>query len=82
MSKPSTTKLAKHIPSESTYKIIGPDDSLTEDHVTNRGDNVAETFVEHMVQVEERFINILRNPYLLICQQTMNISFKVLQNAT
>lgn len=61
VSKPSTTKLAKHIPSGFTYKIVGPDDSLTEDHVTYRGDNDAETFVEHMMQVEIILINILRN---------------------
>lgn len=62
VSKSSTTKLAKHITSGFTYKIVGLDDSLTEDHVTYRGENVAETFVDHMVQVEERLMNILRNP--------------------
>lgn len=58
--KSSTTKLAKHIPSGFTYKIVGPNDSLTDDHVTYRGENVAETFVQHMLQVEDRLINILR----------------------
>lgn len=62
VSKPSTTKLAKHIPSGFTFKIVGPDDSLTEDYVIYRGDNVAKTFVEHMVQLEERLIKIFRNP--------------------
>ena len=60
--KSSTTKMARHVPSGFTYKIVGPEDKLTEDHVTYRGNNVAETFVEHMVQVEERLITTLRNP--------------------
>jgi hypothetical protein len=47
--KSSTTKLAKHISSEFTYKIVGSDDNLTEDHVTYRGTNVAETFVRRDV---------------------------------
>lgn len=50
MSRSSTTKLAKHIPSGFTY-----------DHVTYRGENVAETFVQHILQIEDRLINILRN---------------------
>lgn len=58
--KSSTTKLAKHIPSGFTYKIVGSNDSLTDDHVTYRGENVAETFVQHMLQVEDQLINILR----------------------
>lgn len=58
--KSSTTKLAKHIPSGFTYKIVGPNDSVTDDHVTYRGENVAETFVQHMLQVEGQLINILR----------------------
>lgn len=58
--KSSTTKLAKHIPSGFTYKIVGANDSLTDDHVTCRGENVAETFVQHMIQVEDRLINFLR----------------------
>ena len=63
--KSSTTKMARHVPSGFTYKIVGPEDKLTEDHVTYRGNNVAETFVEHMVQVEERLIKTLRNPFPL-----------------
>jgi hypothetical protein len=49
----STTKLARHVPSGFTYKVVGPDTKLTEDYVTYRGD---------MVQVEERLITTIRNP--------------------
>ena len=60
--KSSTIKLAMHTPSGFTYKVVGLTDDITEDHVTYRGDNAAEVFVEHMVRLEERLVNVLRNP--------------------
>ena len=52
--KSSTIKLAMHTPSGFTYKVVGLTDDITEDHVTYRGDNAAEVFVEHMVRLEEK----------------------------
>jgi hypothetical protein len=76
ISGPSTTKLTKHIPSGFTYKIVGSDESLTEYHVTYRGENVAEKFVEHMVEVEERLITALRNPLPLAMSTEDEQSFQ------
>ena len=53
--------MTRRILSDFTYKIVGNENKLTENHVTYRGYNVAETFVEHMVQVEERLITTLKN---------------------
>ena len=44
-----TQKLTHHIPSGFAYKIVG----LDEEPVVYRGDNVADTFIEHMMEVEE-----------------------------
>jgi hypothetical protein len=61
-SKSSTIRLAKHKPSGFTYKVVGLNPDLTDDHVTYRGPNAADIFVDHMVKLEERLIHILRNP--------------------
>lgn len=45
-----------------SFRYFGLDDSLKEYHLAYCRDNVAETFVENMVQVEYRLITILRNP--------------------
>ena len=60
--KSSTIKLAMHTPSGFTYKVVGLMDDLTEDHVTYRGEHAAEVFVGHIVRLEERLVNVLRNP--------------------
>ena len=58
----------KHNENIKTYTIrfhiqnVGNEDKLTENHATYRGNTLAETFVEHMVQVEERLITTLKNP--------------------
>ena len=44
------------------YLVVGLTEDLTEDHVTYRGPNAAEVFIKHMVQLEERLINKIRNP--------------------
>ncbi|KAK3084100.1 hypothetical protein FSP39_008173 [Pinctada imbricata] len=60
-SKSSTIKLAKHKPSGFTYKVVGLNEDLTEDHVTYRGQDAADVFIDHMVELEERLIHVLRN---------------------
>ncbi|KAK3103044.1 hypothetical protein FSP39_016008 [Pinctada imbricata] len=60
-SKSSTIKLAKHKPSGFTYKVVGLNEDLTEDHVTYRGPDAADVFIDHMVELEERLIHVLRN---------------------
>jgi len=50
----STIRLAKHVPSGFTYKVVGVTEDLTEAHVTYRGPNAADVFVEHMVELEDR----------------------------
>ena len=44
-----TERLTHHVPSGFAYKIVG----LDEAPVVYRGDNVADTFVDHMMQVED-----------------------------
>ena len=75
----STIKLAKHVPSGFTYKVVGLTDDLTEDHVTYRGPNAAEVFVEHMIKLEERLINKLRNPKSM---EMTDEDFENFRNAT
>jgi hypothetical protein len=57
----STIRLAKNVPSGFTYKVVGVTEDLTEDHVTYRGPNAAEVFVQHMVELEDRLLNVLRD---------------------
>ena len=75
----STIKLAKHIPCGFTYKVVGLTNELTEDHVTYRGPNAAEVFIKHMVQLEERLINKLRNPKSM---EMTDEDFETFKNAT
>ena len=77
--KSSTIKLAMHTPSGFTYKVVGLTDDLTEDHVTYRGENAAEVFVGHMVRLEERLVNVLRNPKPMVMSDEDVHDF---QNAT
>ena len=57
----STIKIAKHKASGFTYKVVGTAESLTENHVTYRGSNAAHVFVEHMVELEERILDVIHN---------------------
>jgi len=57
----STIRLAKHVPSGFTYKVVGVTEDLTEAHVTYRGPNAADVFVEHMVELEDRLLHVLRD---------------------
>ena len=75
----STIKLAKHVPSGFTYKVVGLTDDLTEKPVTYRGPKTAEKFVEHMLKLEERLTNVLRNPKPMIMSDEDISDF---QNAT
>ena len=61
--KASTIRLAKHIPSGFTYKVVAITEDLAENHVTltYRGPNAAEVFVKHMVDLEERLLGVLRD---------------------
>ncbi|KAK3101500.1 hypothetical protein FSP39_004054 [Pinctada imbricata] len=61
-SKASTIKLARHIPSGFTYKVVGLNQELTEDHVTYRGPDTIKVFMDHMVNLEERLIKVMNNP--------------------
>lgn len=58
----STIKLARHTPSGFTYKIVGISSEFTENHVTYRGSDAADVFVQHMVQLEDRIHDIIRHP--------------------
>lgn len=60
--KSSTTKLAKHVPSCFTYKVVGVSPETTENHVTYRGEDAVEKFMDHMVKLNEKLVSILRNP--------------------
>lgn len=60
--KSSTIKLAKHVPSGFTYKVVGVSPETTENHVTYRGEDAVEKFMDHMVKLEEKLVSILRNP--------------------
>lgn len=60
--KSSTIKLAKHVPSGFTYKVVGISPETTENHVTYRGEDAVEKFMDHMVKLEEKLVSILRNP--------------------
>lgn len=60
--KSSTIKLAKHAPSGFTYKVVGVSPETTENHVTYRGEDAVEKFMDHMVKLEEKLVSILRNP--------------------
>lgn len=59
--RPSTIKLAKRVPLGFTYKVVGINDEFTENHVTFRGPNAADVFIEQMVDLEERHIEEIRN---------------------
>ena len=48
----------------------------SEDHLTYRGNYVAKTFVEHMLQEEERLITTLRNPLPLKMSTDDELSFQ------
>ncbi|KAK3101531.1 hypothetical protein FSP39_004239 [Pinctada imbricata] len=61
-SKASTIKLARHVPSGFTYKVVGINEELTEDHVTYRGPDTIKVFMDHMVNLEERLIKVMNNP--------------------
>lgn len=61
-SKSSTIKLAKHAPSGFTYKVVGLSPETTENHVTYRGHEAVDVFVDHMIKLEGRLLNMLRNP--------------------
>lgn len=60
--KSSTIKLAKHVPSGFTYKVVGVSPETTENHVTYRGEDAVEKFMDHMVKLKEKLVSILRNP--------------------
>ncbi|XP_078335318.1 uncharacterized protein LOC144626186 [Crassostrea virginica] len=60
--KSSTTKIARHVPSGFTYKVVGITPETTENHVTYRGPDVMDVFIDHMVKLEDRIIEKLRNP--------------------
>lgn len=60
--KSSTIKLAKHVPSGFSYKVVGVSPETTENHVTYRGEDAVEKFMDHMVKLEEKLVSILRNP--------------------
>lgn len=57
-----TAKLARHVPSGFTYKVVG----ITPDHRKlrhlYRRPDVMDVFIDHMVKLEDRIIEILRNP--------------------
>lgn len=61
-SKSSTIKLAKHALSGFTYKVVGLSPETTENHVTYRGHEAVDVFVDHMIKLEGRLLNMLRNP--------------------
>lgn len=56
--KSSTIKLAKHVPSGFTYKVVGVSPETTENHVTYRGEDAVEKFMDHMVKLEEKLVSI------------------------
>ncbi|KAK3095331.1 hypothetical protein FSP39_013326 [Pinctada imbricata] len=78
-SKASTIKLARHIPSGFTYKVVGLNQELTEDHVTYRGPDTIKVFVDHMVNLEERLTKVMSNPKPLLMT---NDDHKVFREAT
>lgn len=61
-SKSSTIKLAKHVPSGFTYKVVGLSPETTKNHVTYRGHDAVDVFVDHMVKLEDEIKRVLRNP--------------------
>lgn len=65
--KLSTIKLAKYIPSGFTYKVVGLSPETTENHVTYRGHDAVDVFVDNMVKLEDEITRVLRNPNPWIC---------------
>jgi uncharacterized protein YbaR (Trm112 family) len=61
-SQSSTIKLAKHVLSGFTYKVIGLSPETSKNHVTYRGYDAIDVFVNHMVKLEDEIGTVLRNP--------------------
>lgn len=61
-SKSSTIKLAKHVPSGFTYKVVGLSPETKENHMTYRSHDAVDVFVDHMVKLEDEITRVLRNP--------------------
>nr|XP_034322790.1 uncharacterized protein LOC117688689 [Crassostrea gigas] len=59
-SKSSTIKLAKHIPSGFTYKVVGLSSNITMNHVTYRGHDAVDKFIDHMIKLEDELLGVLR----------------------
>lgn len=57
-SKSSTIEL----PSGFTFKIVGITPETTEKYVTYRGPDAMNVFINHMVELEERIIDVFHNP--------------------
>jgi hypothetical protein len=56
----TTHKTRKHIASGFTYKIVSAVPGENYPHVTYRGSNAAEVFIQHMLQVEEELLKRLK----------------------
>jgi hypothetical protein len=75
-SKSSTIKLAKHVPSGFTYKVVGLSQETTENHVTYRGHDAVNVFIDHMVKLEDEITRVIRNPKPMDLSETEKKAFQ------
>ena len=72
----STVKKAHHLPSGFTYIVVGLNEELTSDHVTYRGPDASEVFVQEMIKEEKRILDKLHNPLPLVMTEEDEIVFQ------
>lgn len=59
-SKSSTIKLAKHVPSGFNNNVVGLSINTTMNHVTYRGHDAVDKFIDHLIKLEDELLRVLR----------------------